>query len=359
MNNRKKTGGCLPTILITAAILVGGTILMIIGGLISNHKAEKRQAEFEEREREKQRIQAEEEAAILAAQEAYNNLFAPLCEDGYVCGETADKAVALYFDLDDSNGTFVDRFIPEELKATTQEDARYLVKVVYRKEAEGTYVGTISATAYRRYYDVQIVDLLDGFLLSKTSFAGSAPPSSIQKNDKSGGMGNFPEDTEVSAWIPFGIEEGLLAKAATLRDQAYHESMTILSDNNYRCDPTADKIIIREKIYKDEAWTVFYSREFLPDELVADIAGDVRFVVELEKTFDNVGTYFGVGVTHIAYQHRYKLKIIDLSSGKVVAENEIYGGEPPQNYTKENNGIGEPPDPQEITDWIVNSIVSA
>ena len=359
MRNRKKSGGCLPVILLTVAILVGGTILMLIGGLISNHKAEKRQAEYEEREREKQRIQAEEEAAALAAQEAYHGLFAPLCADGYVCGEAADKAVALYFDLEDSDGTFVDRFIPEELKAATQEDARYLVKVTYRKEAEGTYVGMISATAYRRYYDVQIVDLLDGFLLSEMTFAGSSPPPSIRENDKDGGTGEYPDDAEVAAWIPTGIQEGLLAKAAKQEAQAYHESMTVLSDTAYRCDPAADKIIIRENTYEDGTWTDFYSREFLPDEQVADSAQEVRFVVELEKTLDSVGTYFGVGGTHTAYQYRYKLKIIDLTTGKVIAENQIYGGEAPENYTKENNGIGNPPDSKEITNWIVSSIASA
>lgn len=356
MSYRKKPSGCLATILFTLAFLVGGTVLMVIGGLVSNHRAEKRWAEYAAQQQEQQRIQAEEEAAILAAQEAYNNSFAPLREDGYVCSETADKAVAMYFDLDDPDGTFVDRFVPEALKATTPEDTRYLVKVVYRKEAEGTYVGMVTATAYRRYYDVQVYDLLDGLLLTETTFTGSAPPSTLRENDKNGGIGEYPNDAEVSEWIPTGIEEGLLAKAAAQKDQAYHESMTVLSGSTYRCDPTADKIIIRESVHKDDKWTVFYSKEFVPENLVADSAEEVRYVVELLKTFDAVGTYFGVGGSHTAYQHRYKLTIIDLTTGKVIAENQIYGGDAPQTYTKENNGVGTPPDPQDVTDWIINSI---
>lgn len=354
MSRRKNTGGRMtPIWIIVAAIVIGS-----MGSLISNHRAAKRQEEYEEQLREKQRIRAEEEAALLAAQEAYNNLFAPLREEGYVCSETADKAVALYFELGDSEGRFVDRFIPEELKAATPADARYLVQVEYRAEAEGTYIGTTSRTAYRRYYDVLIVDLLDGFLLSKTSFAGSEPPSAIYENDETNGMGKFPEDTEVSAWIPVGIEEGFVAKAAAMKEQAYHESMLILSDNSFRCGSAADKVVIREKIYKDKVWSVCYTREFIPDEMAADAAEDVRYVVELLKTLDSVGTYFGVGGTHSAHQRRYELRIIDLTSGTVIAENDIYGGEAPQYYTEENNGIGEHPAPEEVTEWIVNSITS-
>lgn len=343
MNTRKKRSGCLSFLLTLLIVLGVGTALILIGGLVQTQKSEKAEA-----------ARQEELAMERAEKEAYDESMSQLRADGYVCPETADKAVSVYLsDADNlreeeeqSLGLFSERFLPESLIPASADEVRYIVTVTHEDRAVNTYFG--GGTAYKRFFHVQITDLLTGDLLLEESFPGGEPPTTISQGS-SGGWGLYPRDEEITEWLPGAIEEGLLLRETEAAEQAYDEAMQILGTDGYVCPETADKAVSVTHTEADEQQIPIYNTEYIPEDLLAETPEEVRWLVQYTCELNVVGWYMIYGD---AYQPEMVLEIIDLTDGSTVAENSFLGSEPPASVSSVEEAVGADPDPAQITAWI-------
>ena len=299
---------------------------------------------LEQQRLEEEAKKASEEAALQAATEAWEKEFSVLANNAYLCGETADKAAAMYLDLDETTGIIVDRFIPEELKADSAADVRFLVCVSYCREADGSYIMSstnVMPTAWKRIYDVQILDLRDRYVLAKRTFTGSPPPLSY--TDENQGHGDYPADETITSWIPTAIEEGLIQKSEYETIRAYHESMEPIFDRNYRCDDAATKAVAKIVEWRDEEWQETYCTTYIPEELQTSDWNEVRYVVEVKYYVDCVGSNVISGYTINIYEYRYEAIIHDLKTGQWLT-------------TKDFMGNNSPPRAESIENWVLTSI---
>ena len=342
---KKKRPGCLGWILIVLGIYLVVNLIGVGVPLLRQKKQEK-EDRIRLQQMQEEQEQAEKEAAEAA--ETYNELFAPLREEGRTCSESASRAVALYFDKDDTEGQFVDRFIPEDWKAESPEDVRYLVHVLYTEKDAGTYMGIGAASAaVQRCYTVRIVDLTDGLQLIEQEFEGTDPPGIISAGQT--GYGEYPEDSAVSDWIPIGISVGQDKKALAQEAEAYHEAMTVLLDPFYTCPETATQAVTVFTETVDGEQTETCGKDYLPVGLIAEAPEDVRWLVRCNSKRNVVGTYIIYGN---AYQRELQLEIIDLLDGSTVAETSILGPEPPNSVSSEEEATGAYPSNSEVTVWI-------
>jgi len=317
---------------------------------------QQRLAEEEQKRLEEEQKAAEEEAARIAAEEERRKQFSVLLESSYYCEESADKAAAVYLAPAETYGTIDERFIPEDLKAETPEDVRFLVRVSYRREVDGTYIvlgSSGSHTAWQRFYDVQIIDLRDRAVINETTFVGSEPPYNY--NAENQGHGDYPSDESVSEWISTAIEEGLVMLAEQDALRAYHDSMAALSDSNYRCDPNATQAVAWIEEKADGEWVGTYCQTYIPEALLTEVPEEVRYIVKVRHVKEAVGIYYGI-TSHTAYEFCYEAVIIDLTNGSTVAEKDFEGGPAPEQYFDWNKGTGSAPSAESISNWIAESI---
>lgn len=336
MSTGKKKKGCLVYLLVLVIVMVSGTILMLVSGLIQDHKKEKAEA-----------ARQEQLAIEQAEREAYDAQMSVLRTPGYVCADTADKAVTLYVDPEDdtTNNLFSERFLPESLLPESAADVRYLVSVTYRYNKVNEYFG--GGNAYRRFYDVQVTDLLTGNLLVENTFAGSEPPMSIPMESESG-WGGYPKDNEIAEWLPGAIEEAVLNYETESAKQAYSEAMQVLGQSGYRCDSSAGKAVAVRTEYNEGDPLTIYCTEYIPEALLAETPEEVRYLVRYKCILNTVGYY---AITP-ARQRELEFEIIDLTDGSVVDENTFLGAEPPETIRSKEEAIGPMPDSAEIIAWI-------
>ena len=80
-------------------------------------------------------------------------------------------------------------------------------------------------------------------------------------------------------------------------------------------------------------------------------------MVHLKRADKSVGYYFGIGGTKSAIKPGVKVEVVELATGKVVAESEEFmGGDPPESITSKDSGRGTEPDPALIRDWIHSAL---
>jgi hypothetical protein len=282
-----------------------------------------------------------------AAAAAYNESMEPLRNAAYVCAEDSSKAIAFFFETEEENdpGVYTDRFIPEELKAQTYEEVRFLVQVKTRSSYYGEYFG--GGKGYSRNYDVQIFDLLNGNLLGENTFT-QKPPSSVEfgSGDHYGG---YPHDNVVMEWVPGAITEGLTYWDDVAQKQAYHYSMSVLDEDDFYCDSSADKAVVKLSEIQDDEYITTFTTTYLSDDWIADTPEEVRFLVEMKVIRKKVGIYF---VTTPALQQGLKIKISDLTTNSIIAENTHWGPEPPSVISDISDATGDLPDPVNVSTWI-------
>lgn len=312
--------------------------------------AEQRRLEEQKRLEEEEKVAA----ALKEQQYNYNKAFEALRENSYICPKGAEKVVTIYYDLNETYGTFVERFIPDDLKAETAEDARYLMKVTYRQEREGSYSGLgPTSSAWRRYYDVELIDLLYGETMKTVTFQGSAPPYSITAGND--GYGNYPTDEAVMEWVPGALEEGKLVIEEYVRHMSFQNTMSVLGEEGYVCTPSAEKAIAWIEERTEGEWVGTYCQTYIPEALLTEAPEEVRYIVKIRYVAEAVGMYYGIE-SHTAYELCYEAAILDLTDGSIVAERDFQGGSAPDQYNDWTKGVGSAPSGAAIEQWIAESI---
>lgn len=128
---------------------------------------------------------------------------------------------------------------------------------------------------------------------------------------------------------------------------AYHDSMAALDSKSFICAADACKAVGLMIPYRGAQGT--YSREYIPEEYVAEAPEEVRYLVRFIYDKVSAGTYGIAG----AYRHKYEVKIIDLSTGKTVAENVFLGSDPPDSIQAgDGDQFGDYPDVDTVAEWI-------
>lgn len=112
---------------------------------------------------------------------------------------TGDKAICYYKDLDKkTEGTFSDRYVPEDYLASTPEEARYILYCSDGSTMVGTYSGG-GGSGFQLWVKVEILDRTTGQVIGTRKFEGGYPPTTV----KSGGAhyGSAPSTETIQEWI--------------------------------------------------------------------------------------------------------------------------------------------------------------
>jgi len=344
----------------TRRIGCAGWIFIIIGSIFALVLAITLISLAIDKQKDKQREEerALQEAAELAAAEAYDDSLAQLRDDGYVCPETADKAVSVYYseaeylseDEENYIGLFSRRFLPEELIAESVDEIRYIVSVTHEDRKVNSYFG--GGNAYKRFYIVQVTDLLTGNVLVDNTFSGGEPPMSIPM-ESSSGWGSFPKDEEITEWLPEAIAEGVRLQEEEAAQEAFNDAMSVLLESGYTCSHTADKAVTLFVETNGDVTTENFTTEYIPEDLQTEQPEEVRWLVRCESNLVSVGLYAFYGS---ANQRRLDVEIIDLSTGRSLSEAHFLGPKPPESVSSIAEATGDYPDPADITEWITSVI---
>jgi len=316
----------------------GITLLILLGIFVVVFASVTIRGKIEQKREEK----AAEEAAIAA--EAYDASMAPLRQEGYICSETADKAVVLLFEEADSRGVFTDEGIPAALLCETAADVRFLVSVSYGTTAYtvDTYNGTAEV------YDciAEVTDLLTGNVIAeKHSLSISSEGTEARKVE---GFTAYEEGRTVYLWLSEAIEEGLLEQEA----KACHAMMApALSSDGHVV--SGFRAIALVKAGQDEP---LYQMRYIPEDLRAETPEEVRYVVHCDLGSRYAGIYLGGGNAAIQVMD---IRVEDLLSGKTVARTTLEGSDPPEYTTGNSGGIGEPPTDEEVQAWVTSVLGTA
>ena len=150
--------------------------------------------------------------------------------------------------------------------------------------------------------------------------------------------------------------------AAQQKEQAeqeaaeYNNIMTALKLSSHTCSDSASKAVTL-KIIPDEAPGGTFTKEYVPNGLIAEIPDEVRYIIRCTANKVKFGEYLGGG---IAYQYSYDVQIVDLSNGETIAENSFLGMEPPSSVQAgSGDHCGAPPSSATIQDWVASVLPSA
>lgn len=135
---------------------------------------------------------------------------------------TGDKVICYYKDLSkQTEGTFSDRYVPEDYLASTPEEARYILYCSYGSSLVGTYTGG-GGSAFKRWVKVEILDRATDTVIGTNEFTGGNPPSTV----KSGGAhyGSEPSLTKIHEWILSVINDNVTRAPA---DNTSDDTITV------------------------------------------------------------------------------------------------------------------------------------
>lgn len=130
---------------------------------------------------------------------------------------------------------------------------------------------------------------------------------------------------------------------------AYHDTMLVLDKSGYTCSLTADKAVAWMLESKEDPEGT-YSKEYIPEEYLADSPDQVRYRIHFIYGENKVGFYSG---DSNAYQRKYTIRVEDLTTGEILDEVTILGGDPPAS-AKPGSGhqYGGYPREDKVQEWI-------
>jgi len=328
MARRKQRSG----VGVTLLLLFGMFLAVLVANLIGNKVEQNREAK-----------EAAEQAALTAA---YDEAMAPLRQAGYVCPEGADKAAVLsYEDATDPDGTFLDMYIPEEMRTNNAREVRYLVTLRYSDKVYT--VKYTNSTKQERNCVATVTDLLTGQTLVEMQ-------SLIIRKDNAQVNGEFRDyDSDYNpyfGWLP----EKIAAAQLELKLQAYHELFKpVLKSSKYRVGGWK----VTSLIYSGPQDPMpRYETTYIPEQLQAQTPEEVRYVVHCTNRAVSEGSYLGGGK---AYRRAMVLEVEDLVSGRMIARQVFLGTEPPSYTTETGDQYGDYPDAEEISRWIAETMGTA
>jgi preprotein translocase subunit SecG len=135
---------------------------------------------------------------------------------------TGDKVICYYKDLSkQTEGTFSDRYVPEDCLASTPEEARYILYCSKGATLVGTYSGG-GGGGFRRVVNIEILDRTTNTIIGTNEFTGSNPPSSVK--DSGNHYGSEPSMEKIHEWILSVIRDNATRAPA---DSASHDTITV------------------------------------------------------------------------------------------------------------------------------------
>ena len=111
---------------------------------------------------------------------------------------TGDQAICYYKDLvKKTEGTFSDRYVPEDYLASTPEEARYILYCSDGSTMVGTYSGG-GGSGWTPWVNIEILDRKTGQVIGTQKFEGGYPPTTVT----SGGAhyGSEPSTEKIQEW---------------------------------------------------------------------------------------------------------------------------------------------------------------
>ena len=133
---------------------------------------------------------------------------------------------------------------------------------------------------------------------------------------------------------------------------AYIEDMSVVLEESYRCDASADKAIVHASNEINDI--TIYTRgglttRYLPEGTGAEESAQVRYLVYVSTKLEKVGEYINGSD---ASRADYVISVVDLQTGKVIGRTTIEGYSPPYSTNKSGGDHGNLPIDSTVTEWL-------
>lgn len=142
----------------------------------------------------------------------------------------------------------------------------------------------------------------------------------------------------------------LVREQKKIDNRKYHESMSALSNSGMV--PVAGNKAV--SIVEDEDGNDMFSTEYVPEELVTEEPGQVRYFLHVESGAAMVGYYSGGGGA--GFRRWVEISIEDRTTRQIIASERFEGGSPPQTVSSGGNHYGSYPSRDRIDSWILEQI---
>ena len=133
---------------------------------------------------------------------------------------------------------------------------------------------------------------------------------------------------------------------------AYIEDMSVVLEESYRCDASADKAIVHASNEINDI-TIYtrggFTTRYLPEGTGAEESAQVRYLVYVSTKLEKVGEYIGGSD---ASRADYVISVVDLQTGKVIGRTTIEGYSPPYSTSKSGGDHGNLPIDSTVTEWL-------
>lgn len=140
-----------------------------------------------------------------------------------------------------------------------------------------------------------------------------------------------------------GVSAACVAVSNGIEADAYQKTMMVLED------PDAVPVEGNKAVTYAEGG---YSRDYIPEELQAETAEEVRYIVRCTDGEEFYGTY---GISGIAgYRYLRTVEVVDRETGTVLDAETFYGGKPPYSVSEDaaKKQYGSKPSEAEISWWV-------
>ena len=133
---------------------------------------------------------------------------------------------------------------------------------------------------------------------------------------------------------------------------AYIEDMSVVLEESYRCDASADKAIVHASNEINDI-TIYtrggFTTRYLPEGTGAEESAQVRYLVYVSTKLEKVGEYINGSD---ASRADYVISVVDLQTGKVIGRTTIEGSSPPYSTSKSGGDHGKLPSDSTVTEWL-------
>ena len=133
---------------------------------------------------------------------------------------------------------------------------------------------------------------------------------------------------------------------------AYIEDMSVVLEESYRCDASADKAIVHASNEINDI-TIYtrggFTTRYLPEGTGAEESAQVRYLVYVSTKLEKVGEYINGSD---ASRADYVISVVDLQTGKIIGRTTIEGYSPPYSTNKSGGDHGNLPIDSTVTEWL-------
>lgn len=149
-------------------------------------------------------------------------------------------------------------------------------------------------------------------------------------------------------------EETTAEPTYSQEELTYHDTMAAYLDAVDPSQVTGKKAVV-VMVDSFDPPVHFYTRQYLPEELIAESPEEVRYMIECYEEVRNVGMYINGGQ---AYQYFLHANIVDLKYKLAIGGPSVWGSEPPESVSEPGDYYGSRPGFEKLGAAIAETVMN-